>query len=72
MPVPKRKVSKSRRNMRRAHLALDIPQLVGCNNCGSLRVPHNMCGTCGFYKGKLVLQMSGARPTAAPAVESQA
>jgi large subunit ribosomal protein L32 len=39
MAVPKKKVSKSKRNMRRAHHALDASNLVECTNCGELSRP---------------------------------
>ena len=54
MPVPKKKVSKSRRNMRRAHHALTAQQFVNCPNCASKRLPHSVCEACGFYKGRFV------------------
>lgn len=54
-PLPKRKISKGRRNRRRAHDAIGVPKLVSCNNCGSRMVPHRVCPSCGFYRGREVL-----------------
>jgi large subunit ribosomal protein L32 len=54
MPVPKRKVSKSRRNMRRAHNALTALNFSKCSNCSAPRLPHSVCESCGFYKGRFV------------------
>lgn len=54
MPVPKRKVSKSRRNMRRAHHALSPLNFSKCSNCSAPRLPHSVCESCGFYKGRFV------------------
>ncbi|MFB3107788.1 MAG: 50S ribosomal protein L32, partial [Candidatus Binatia bacterium] len=34
MPVPKRRTSKSKRNKRRSHDALVIPQWSVCSKCG--------------------------------------
>lgn len=51
MAVPKSKVSKARRNKRRANWKLTAPQLVRCN-CGALRMPHRICPVCGEYKGR--------------------
>ena len=56
MAVPKKKVSKSRRDMRRSHLALKTVNVVVCPNCGESRLPHNMCSTCGMYNGRQILQ----------------
>lgn len=54
MAVPKRKVSPSRRNMRRSHHALARPGYNECSNCGELKRPHNVCGKCGYYDGREV------------------
>ncbi|TBR30405.1 MAG: 50S ribosomal protein L32, partial [Reyranella sp.] len=37
MAVPKKKVSKSRRNMRRSHHALPTMAFTECKNCGELK-----------------------------------
>ena len=50
MAVPKKKVSKSRRNMRRAHHALPSMAYVECKNCGELKRPHSVCSHCGYYR----------------------
>jgi large subunit ribosomal protein L32 len=54
MPVPKKKVSRSRRNMRRAHLALTALNFSTCSNCSSPRLPHSVCESCGYYNGRFV------------------
>ncbi|MES2712723.1 MAG: 50S ribosomal protein L32 [Pseudomonadota bacterium] len=55
MAVPKRKVSPSRRGMRRSHEALSAPSYLECGNCGELKRPHNVCGHCGHYDGREVV-----------------
>jgi large subunit ribosomal protein L32 len=51
--VPKRRTTRSKRNMRRAnHDKVTAPQLIACANCGEPSVPHRACPACGFYKGK--------------------
>jgi len=55
MAVPKRKVSKARRDKRRANWKLLIPGMVKCSQCGEFAMPHRVCGSCGFYKGKQVV-----------------
>jgi large subunit ribosomal protein L32 len=56
MAVPKKKVSRARRDKRRSVVSrLTAPAFSHCNNCNELKVPHRVCGACGFYKGKEVL-----------------
>ncbi|MCS6987114.1 MAG: 50S ribosomal protein L32 [Sphingomonadaceae bacterium] len=55
MAVPKKKVSPSRRNMRRSHHALRPVTVVECSNCGELKLPHHVCPACGFYDGREVI-----------------
>ena len=56
MAVPKRKTSKSRRDRRRAHDALAGAAYVECPNCGELKRPHHICGSCGHYKDRQVVE----------------
>ncbi|NQU29277.1 MAG: 50S ribosomal protein L32 [Anaerolineae bacterium] len=57
-PLPKRKISKGRRDRRRAHDFLKPRNLTTCSNCGSMRLPHTVCANCGFYKGREVIEVS--------------
>ena len=52
MAVPFRKVSKTRRDMRRTHYKITANGLVECTNCGAKIRPHRACPKCGFYKGE--------------------
>ncbi|MDX2144245.1 MAG: 50S ribosomal protein L32 [Rhodospirillaceae bacterium] len=54
MAVPKKKTSKSRRNMRRSHHALGPNAYQECPNCGERKRPHNICASCGHYDGREV------------------
>ena len=56
MAVPKVRTSKSRRNTRRSHHALTAANFFVCGNCGSSKLPHRVCLSCGHYKGKVVLK----------------
>ena len=56
MAVPKRKVSKSRRNNRRSHHRLEIPAYVEDKETGELRRPHHVDLTSGRYKGRQVFE----------------
>ncbi len=60
MAVPKSKISKSRRNMRRAHDALPPNANHECPNCGELKRPHHLCKACGYYDGREVVEIEGA------------
>lgn len=54
MAVPKKKTSKSRKNMRRAHDFMTAPSLSVCPQCNAAKMPHRACPSCGTYKGKAV------------------
>ena len=58
MTVQQNKVSKSRRNNRRAHDALVAGNPNECPNCGELKRPHHVCASCGFYGDKEVISMT--------------
>jgi large subunit ribosomal protein L32 len=55
--VPKRKISKGRRNRRRSHDALLLPHLVLCPKCKEPRLPHRVCPNCGTYRGREVIEI---------------
>ena len=55
MAVPKKKTSKSRRNMRRSHDALANPTLSTDSTSGEIHRRHHVTKD-GFYRGKQVIQ----------------
>ncbi len=55
MAVPKKKVSKSRKNKRRSHHALAVPNAVECPECREPRLSHRACPSCGYYNGRQVI-----------------
>ncbi|GAA5414562.1 50S ribosomal protein L32 [Ureaplasma ceti] len=55
MAVQQRRVSKSRKGMRRSHDHLEVTTTVVCKNCGVQTQPHRVCHACGYYKGNKVL-----------------
>lgn len=56
-PHPKRKLSKGRRDRRRAQDAIQANNLVQCSNCGEMRLSHTVCPSCGHYQGREVVSM---------------
>ena len=58
--VPFRKVSKTRKRMRRSHNAMEIPAVSKCPSCGEMIKPHRVCPKCGNYKGNKVVEVKEA------------
>jgi large subunit ribosomal protein L32 len=38
-------------------MKLNEPYLIECGNCGNKVLPHRVCGKCGFYRGKQILEL---------------
>jgi len=55
MAVPKRKTSKSKRNMRRSHHALKPVNVVIDKESGEYRLPHHIDAQTGSYNGRKVV-----------------
>tara|TARA_B100000029_G_C17413269_1_gene901547 strand:- start:112 stop:300 length:189 start_codon:yes stop_codon:yes gene_type:complete len=55
MAVPKRKTSKSKRNMRRSHDSLKKMNIIEDKDSGEPRLSHRIDLSTGMYKGKLIL-----------------
>ncbi len=55
MAVQQNRVTRSKRNMRRSHDALVAIRGVECPNCGEPKLPHHVCGACGYYAGREVV-----------------
>ncbi|MEN0062430.1 MAG: 50S ribosomal protein L32 [Myxococcota bacterium] len=61
MAVPKKRTSRRRRDMRRAHDALKVTAAVeSCPACGELKLRHRACDACGTYRTHNVLPTSTA------------
>ena len=52
MAVPQRRISKTRKRLRRTHFKLEVEGLVTCPNCGATIKAHHVCPKCGYYAGK--------------------
>jgi large subunit ribosomal protein L32 len=58
MAVPKRKTSRSStRSRRSANMAITAPPQSSCPHCGASRLPHTVCGNCGWYRGRQVIDV---------------
>ena len=54
MAVPKGRVSKSKRDKRKAQSwKIATPSLVACSKCGELMMPHRVCKACLLYTSLL-------------------
>jgi large subunit ribosomal protein L32 len=56
MALPKRKISKSRRDKRRTHQIIVAPNIGACAECGEAVQPHHACPKCGAYKGRTAIE----------------
>ncbi len=43
---------------RRSHHGLEAVALASCSNCGAQHRPHHMCLNCGFYNGRVVIDLA--------------
>tara|TARA_B100000378_G_scaffold134346_1_gene108523 strand:- start:566 stop:745 length:180 start_codon:yes stop_codon:yes gene_type:complete len=56
MAVPKRKISKSRRNKRRSHHRLSSINIIEDKKSGEFRLSHHVDLKTGIYNGKQILE----------------
>jgi len=56
MAEPKKRTNKSKTGMRRMHIHAVAPALIYCSNCHESKPRHQVCPSCGFYKGKKVVE----------------
>lgn len=52
--LPKRRISKARRDRRRAHDFIKPFHLVRCQECGAMKRSHHVCLECGTYNGRQI------------------
>ena len=57
MPVPKQRKTKSRRNQRRSHHALEKRIFSICQKCKSPVLAHTLCLNCGIYNNREVINV---------------
>ena len=57
MPVPKRKQSRSNTRARKANWKSTVPTYAECPQCHQPKRPHTVCGNCGYYDGREVVEV---------------
>ncbi len=61
MPVPKRKLSRKRRDQRSANKGIKPHVVVFCQTCQAPKTAHSLCEECGYYKGVKVARTKKER-----------
>lgn len=61
MSVPKKRKTRSSVGQSRSHQALKVKTLNNCSKCGQVVLPHSVCGFCGNYKNKTVLEIKNKK-----------
>lgn len=57
MAVPKRRKSKSKRDMRKAHDKRPGVNVSTCPECAEPKLHHRACPSCGTYKSRTVVEV---------------
>jgi large subunit ribosomal protein L32 len=55
MAVPKRKKSKSKVRHQKRSQKKHLMAAKACPQCGEPHLPHRVCPSCGYYKGRQVI-----------------
>lgn len=72
MAVPKRKVSKARRDKRRSNVwKLGAPAMAECPQCHAMKAPHKACPECGYVNKNLSIKDGKIVVKAAKAEEAK-
>lgn len=56
--VVRMRATRSHRNNRRSHHALDTVRVSKCQNCQALHKSHAICLNCGWYNGRKVVDIT--------------
>jgi large subunit ribosomal protein L32 len=57
MAVPKRKTPRSKRDSRRSSWKSSPPTYSECPQCHQPKLPHRVCGNCGYYRGRQAVEI---------------
>ncbi len=52
------RATRSHRNNRRSHHALDAVRVSKCGKCGAPHKSHQLCMNCGTYNGRVIIDLS--------------
>jgi len=55
--LPAKKTSKSRTRTRRSHHRLKAVNYSVCKRCNHAKLPHAVCGNCGYLNPKITLKL---------------
>ena len=55
------RVTRGHTGRRRAHHHIKEPRLSECSNCGAMHLRHRACIDCGFYRGKMIVDIIGKK-----------
>ena len=58
MPVPKRRQTHTRGHKRKANWKAQPSTFSECPQCHQMKMPHQACPECGYYKGREVVDTS--------------
>ena len=58
---PKKRHSRQRQGKRRAAIHLAVSKTILCPNCKAPILPHRICKNCGYYKGKMVIDIEAKK-----------
>ena len=56
MAVPKQRKSKARTRARKSQWKTEAPTYATCGRCRANIRPHHACSSCGWYKGRTVIE----------------
>ena len=56
--VNRMRATRSHRNNRRSHHALDAARISVCGNCKAARKSHTVCMNCGWYNGRKIIDVT--------------
>ncbi len=57
MGLPGHRRTSSHKRRRASHFALKAKNLTVCSQCKKPAVPHQVCKTCGYYRGRQVIKV---------------
>jgi large subunit ribosomal protein L32 len=60
MAHPKSRISKQRKRKRRTHYKIEAPDVLSCRSCGAPVLRHRICGACGSYRGRTIINKAEA------------